>query len=358
MNLQIQQISIHPLQAPLTQTFRIAIGQHDNLDNLLIRLQLADGTVGYGEAAIASHITGETVENTKENLLIAAKCLKGHNVSDYLRISHWLHGSFSKNKATVASMEMAMMDALTRQMDIPLWKMFGPCAQRLRTDITIVIAPLEETQSKAREFYQRGFRSFKIKVGRDMDLDFKRVQVVAKLAPKSQIILDANQGYGSDQTLKFLKTLDKAHIKIDLVEQPVAKEDIDGLKRVTRLSKVPVCADESASSIPDVIRLIKAKAVGAINIKLMKTGVVHSFEIARLARANNIKLMIGGMMESNVAMTAAAHLAAGLGYFDFVDLDTPFFIKGEVGQNPYLTSSGTYDLAKVKTGIGIKPSHP
>ena len=191
-----------------------------------------------------------------------------------------------------------------------------------------------------------------------MDLDFKRVQVVAKLAPKSQIILDANQGYGSDQTLKFLKTLDKAHIKIDLVEQPVAKEDIDGLKRVTRLSKVPVCADESASSIPDVIRLIKAKAVGAINIKLMKTGVVHSFEIARLARANNIKLMIGGMMESNVAMTAAAHLAAGLGYFDFVDLDTPFFIKGEVGQNPYLTSSGTYDLAKVKTGIGIKPSHP
>ncbi|MEI7998807.1 MAG: dipeptide epimerase [Candidatus Omnitrophota bacterium] len=354
-SLKIKEISICPLQAPLLQPFRIAIGQHNILDNLLLTLKLADGTIGYGEAAIASHITGETIEKTKENLSIAADCLKIYEASDYLKISHWLHSSFVNNKAAVAAIEMALLDALTRSMKIPLWRMFGSKAHRLTTDITIVIATLEETQAKVKEFYRRGFRSFKVKVGSDMDLDFKRVQAVAHLAPRAQIILDANQGFDAKQTLKFLKDLDKAGIKLDLIEQPVAKGDIEGLKRVSRLSKVPVCADESASSITDVIGLIKEKAVGVINIKLMKTGLIHSFEIARLAKAHNLKIMIGGMMESNVAMTAAAHLASGFGCFDFVDLDTPFFIKGELARNPYLSDSGVYDLSKVKIGIGIKP---
>ena len=85
----------------------------------------------------------------------------------------------------------------------------------------------------------------------------------------------------------------------------------------------------------------------------MKTGLVHALEISRFAHAAGVKLMIGGMMESNLAMTASAHLAAGLGYFDFIDLDTPFFIKGEAARNPYLSSQGVYDLSKVKAGIGI-----
>ncbi|MBF0490636.1 MAG: dipeptide epimerase [Candidatus Omnitrophica bacterium] len=355
MSLQIVKIDISSLQAPLLQPFRIATGQHDQLDNLLVTLELSDGTVGYGEAAIASHITGETIDQTKENLLATAQCLEHHDAADYLRISFWLHDSFPLNKAAVAAVEMALLDALTRSMKIPLWKLFGNKAHRLKTDITIVIASLEETQAKAKEFYQKGFRSFKIKIGRDMDLDFKRVQVVAKMAPQSQIILDANQGYDAAGALKFLKMLDKAKVKVDVIEQPVAKADLEGLKRVTKLSKVCVCADESASSISDVIGLIQDHAVGAINIKLMKTGLIHGFQIARLASAHGLKLMMGGMMESNVAMTAAAHLACGVGGFDFIDLDTPFFIKGEAARNPYLTSSGIYDLTKVKAGIGIKP---
>lgn len=354
--MKIERIDIAPLKAQLNQPFRIATGQHDTLDNLLVTLTLDDGTVGFGEAAVASHITGETLEKTQENLLIAAAALSGYPASDYLRISNWLHDSFPRNKSGVCAIEMALLDALTSQMRIPLWKIYGNSAKTLASDITIVIASLEESQHKTAEFYQQGFRSFKIKVGKDMDLDFKRVQAVAKLAPQSSIILDANQGYDATQALQFLGSLEKAGIKIDLIEQPTAKGDIEGLKRIRKSSKVSVCADESASSIADVFLLIKEEAVDAINIKLMKTGLVHSFEIARLAKAHGLKLMMGGMMESNLAMTAAAHLAAGFGQFDFVDLDTPFFIEDEAPRNPYLTASGVYDLTKAKAGIGIKPS--
>lgn len=345
--------SVKFFQAPLSQTFRVASGQHDRLESILFSIELKDGTKGYGEAAPATHITGETLEETLKNLKDLRLWLKGSAVGDYLDISAQLHERLPHNQSAVAAVEMAIMDALTRYLRMPLWRLWNSKPQRLRTDITVVIADLDETQARAKVFKAQGFRAFKIKIGRDMDMDFKRVEAVYRIFPRAQIILDANQGYSARQTLQFLKRLSKAGIVPDLIEQPVARADWEGLKQVTRESKVCVCADESASSLADAMRIIKEKAAGAINVKLMKTGLVHALEISRLAHAAGVKLMMGGMMESNLAMTASAHVAAGLGYFDFIDLDTPFFIKGEAARNPYLSPQGVYDLSRVKAGIGI-----
>ena len=347
--------SVKLIQAPLYQPFRVATGQHDHLENILFSIELKNGIKGYGEVAVATHITGETIEQAFKNLKSIAIGLKGRGIEDYLNISAQLHERLPSNKSALAAVEIAIFDALTRYLKIPLWSLWTRKPRRLRTDITIVIADLDETKAKTKDFYKAGFRAFKIKIGRDMDLDFKRVEAVCKIAPRSQVILDANQGYSAHQTLQFLKSLNKVGIVPDLIEQPVPKADWEGLKQVTRESKVCVCADESASSLSDALRIIKEKAAGAINVKLMKTGLVHAIEISRFAHAAGVKLMIGGMMESNLAMTTSAHLAAGLGYFDFIDLDTPFFIKGEVARNPYLSSQGVYDLSKAKSGVGIIP---
>ncbi|MBF0510973.1 MAG: dipeptide epimerase [Candidatus Omnitrophica bacterium] len=350
----ITKTSVKFFQAPLLQPFRIATGQHDRLENILFSIELSDKTKGHGEAAVATHITGETIEQTVKNLKQAAVGLKGQSLEDYLKISSGLHEDFPHNQSALAAVEMAIFDALTKHLEIPLWRLWADTPQKLRTDITIVIADLKETMEKAKAFRAQGFRAFKIKVGRDMDLDFKRVEAVGKIAPRSQIILDANQGYNAPDALRFLKALRRVGIVPELIEQPVPRDDWDGLKKISRESGICICADESASSLGDVIRLIKGKCVGAINVKLMKTGLVHALEISRLAHAAGLKLMIGGMMESNLSMTASAHLAAGLGFVDFIDLDTPFFIKGEQARNPYLSSDGVYDLSQVKAGIGIK----
>ncbi len=347
--------SVKFFQAPLYQPFRVASGQHDHLENILFTIELRDGTKGYGEAAVATHITSETIEQTIKNLKTTAGWLKGRSIDDYLNISAQLHERFSSNQSAVAAVEMAIFDALTRFLHVPLWRLWTTVPKRLRTDITIVIGELEEAKLRAKAFKSEGFRAFKIKIGRDMDLDFKRVSTVCSIAPQAQIILDANQGYSARQTLQFLRNLGKAGIVPALIEQPVPKGDWEGLKKVTRESKVCVCADESSSSISDAVRIIKEKAAGALNIKLMKTGLVHALEISRMAHAAGVKLMIGGMMESNLSMTASAHLAAGLGYFDYIDLDTPFFIKGEQSKNSYLSTQGIYDLSRVKAGIGIIP---
>jgi L-alanine-DL-glutamate epimerase-like enolase superfamily enzyme len=99
-------------------------------------------------------------------------------------------------------------------------------------------------------------------------------------------------------------------------------------------------------------------AVSAINVKFTKSGIREGGEIARLATAHGIPLMLGAMMESALSITAAAHFAAGLGCFDFIDLDTTFFIRGELARSPYLDESGRFDLHRAGPGIGVEPPFP
>ena len=343
------------MRAPLNQPFRIATGQHSLLENALFVIELSDGVKGYGEAGVAPHITGETLAQTAANLTRIGRKLIGKDLSRYLEISSWLHSELPLNKAALAAVEMAVFDALARRMRIPLWKLFGVTPCKLTTDITIVLSDLPETKAGAARFYRRGFRKFKIKIGGDFDVDLSRVAAVSRACRGCELLLDANQGYTPEEMLRFLRELKRMKIVPALLEQPVKKADWDGLKEVAAKSSVPVCADESCSSIGDCLRIIREKAVPAINIKVMKTGIVHSREIARLCRANNIRLMIGAMMESSLATTASAHMAAGLGCFDFIDLDTPFFIKRGYDRNPWLSRAGVYDLSRVKAGIGIIP---
>lgn len=351
----IKSAHVSLLKAPLARPFRIATGQHDALENVLLTLTLADGTKGFGEAAVATHITGETVAQTVKNLKIAAVYLKGQDIGQFLAMSAYMHTLLTKNMAALAAVEMALHDAVCRHLRMPLWRLWGTSIKPLATDITIVVGPLQETVAAATQFYRQGFRHFKIKIGRNFDEDIKRVAAVAAIAPRCALMLDANQGFSAQETLQFLKQLYRLKIDIRLIEQPVPKADWEGLRKVTRLSKVLVCADESVSSLPQAVKAIKDKAVGAINIKVMKSGLVHGAMIARLAKAHGIKLMIGGMMESSLAMTASAHLAAGVGGFDYIDLDTPFFIKGGLTGHPALNNRGIYDLTGIKAGIGIIP---
>ncbi len=355
-NTRIKKVKVSRLSARLNQPFRIATGQHDSLENILFSIELENGTHGFGEAAIATHITGETLETTIQNLNCIGEALIGRDASDYLRISAEFNERLVNNRASLAALEMALLDGLTRELRIPLWRFFGASCRPLKTDITIVIGGLEEAETTTAAYYRRGFRTFKIKIGKDPDLDLKRILAVARIAKRSALILDANQGYSVKEILQFLKELSRAGIKPALIEQPVPKNDYEGLAKISREGRILVCADESASSLQDAARIIRNKICGAINIKLMKSGVLEAREIARLAQTFGIKLMIGAMMESELSSTCSAHLAAGMGGFDFIDLDTPYFLKEKIMKGFAPSVSGTYDLKKIKAGIGVTPA--
>ena len=236
---------------------------------------------------------------------------------------------------------MAVLDLSTRLQGVSLWKFFGGRMPAVKTDVTVVIGGADAAYEFTRKMRARGFRIFKIKTGVDMDEDYRRLESVRRAAPGCAVYLDANCAYTAKEAEKFVKELMRRGITPEVVEQPVKKDDFDGLAYLSRRLPMPVCADESAYSLDDVFNLIRRNAVTAVNIKLTKLG---------------IKLMMGEMVESELASCAAAQFAAGLGGFDFIDLDTPFFIKDSGLRRPaFLSSDGVYSLDRVKAGIGVEP---
>ena len=352
----IKKFSVRKLDAELFTPFTISSGSHKCMENLVFTLEAAGGARGYGEAAIATHITGETRARTARSLERAGRLLAGRDISNYLGALVALEDALEGNRAALAAAQMAVLDLACRMQGMSLWKFFGGRQKGLKTDITVVIGGAAAALDFTRKMRARNFRIFKVKTGSDMDEDFRRLESVKKAAPGCAIYLDANCAYTAKEAEKFIKELARRGIRPEVVEQPVAKEDRDGLAWLTRRLPMPVCADESAYSLDDVYDLIRRRAVAAVNIKLTKLGFLRAREVWSLARAAGIKLMMGEMLESELASAASAEFAGGLGGFDFIDLDTPFFVKdsGMKGAS-FLSKDGVYSVENVKTGIGVLP---
>jgi len=182
------------------------------------------------------------------------------------------------------------------------------------------------------------------------------VAAVAAVDPRFTLTLDANQGYGPRESLQLLRLLKKRGLKVAMFEQPAAADDWDGLARVARLGGVPVAADESLRGRADALGLARRRAVSVLNLKLMKMGLLEAWDCALIAKASGLKLMIGGMIETSLAMGCAAHFAAGLGGFGVVDLDTPLWLKRDPTRGLRIARGGVYDLSSVRAGIGVTPT--
>jgi len=352
----ITRCSERELRAELFTPFTISSGSHKSLENAIFSVTSKDGFTGWGEAAVATHITGETVPDTRKGLVMAARYLEGKDSADYLKLFCELEEMMDSRRAALAAVQSAMLDLVTRRLGISLWRYFGGAQPRLKTDVTVVIGGAAEARAFTLKMRRRGFKIFKIKVGIDFDEDIRRLEAVRGSAPGCDIYVDANCAYTVSETCKFIKALEKRGIVPAVLEQPVPKDDFEGLAALSRKLKMPVCADESAYGVGDVFRLLSAKAVTAVNIKLTKFGFIKAREVWALARAKGVKLMMGEMLESELASGVAAQFAGGLGGFDFIDLDIPFFIKGSgMRGTGFISSDGVYSLDKVKAGAGVFP---
>jgi L-alanine-DL-glutamate epimerase-like enolase superfamily enzyme len=140
-----------------------------------------------------------------------------------------------------------------------------------------------------------------------------------------------------------------------LLEQWLAKDDLAGMCALREESGWLVAADESVCSADDVHRIVQAKAAQVVNIKLMKAGIATALDIVAAARAAGLGLMIGGNVESILAMTVSACFAAGQGGFQFADLDTPLFLATNPFEGGYALDGGNISVAHITAGHGVNP---
>lgn len=350
----IASVIVEPLTIPLLEPFTIATGSVNAARNVLITITLQDGSIGYGECAPLPPSTGQSQETALAAALSCADLLRGKDAANWRQLSHLIHSVFYAQSVVCAGMEMALLDALTRSYGIPLYVFFGGASSSVVTDMSIPMVTAERAYELAKDTVARGITSIKVKVGGDLREDVDRVEAIRSAAPNTSLTLDANQGYTANEALLCLEALDNRDIRPLLMEQPVHKDDYEGLRYVTEHTTVPVAADESASNAAAVARLLKMGAVNTVNIKLMKAGIVEALDIAALCRAMHVPLMIGAMIESRLAISAAAHLAAGLGGFTFIDLDTPMLLAEDPFTGGYEQHAGVYDLSSIKSGLGIE----
>ncbi|KAL8124067.1 hypothetical protein AgCh_011900 [Apium graveolens] len=166
---------------------------------------------------------------------------------------------------------------------------------------------------------KKGFKTLKLKVGKNLNGDIEVLQAIRAAHPDCLFILDANEGYTSAEAIQVLEMLHVMKLCPVLFEHLVHKDYWEGLGHVTRIAKekygVSVAADESCRSLADVKKIVEGNLADVINIKLAKLGVLGALQIIELARVSGLHLMIGGMVETRIAMGFAGHLAAGLGCF-------------------------------------------
>jgi len=357
----ITQIDIQPLDLPLSEPFAISGGAPNVAQNVLVRVTLADGTVGLGEAAPFPAVSGETQASTLLALNDARPRLLGQDVRALRHLAATLAEVCPDEPAARAGCELGLLDALLRQHHLPMWSFFGGQTKTLVSDLTITAGDTAHAIAATQAALLRGFSTLKIKVGAgSVAADAERVIAIQRqtqarggTGASVQLVLDANGGYSADQALLLLAELAAAHVPIALFEQPVARADRLGLLEVARLSAVPICADESARTAADVLWLVQSRVVRAINLKLMKSGLFETLAMYEIARSAGLQLMIGGMVEGPLAMAAAAHMAAGLGGFSFVDLDTALFVASHPFQATGLQHDATWDLQAVHAGHGV-----
>jgi L-Ala-D/L-Glu epimerase len=351
--LTIRKVTIEPINVLLDEPFTIAIGRKDTIENVLITVELDNGIKGYGEAAPLEPINGENQSTVLATLNSIKHFLVGKDVSAYRMISNHLKSAFWAQATARCAVEMALVDAFTRSLDIPLFKFFGGAVNRIETDYTIDIVAPEIARANAARLAGKGYRVLKTKVGKSLTEDIDRILAIREGAPECGIVLDANQGFSPQEAAFFLEELEKIGIRPDLFEQPVLKSDLPGMKYVKDRTSIPIAADESVFTTADAINVVRTGCADVINIKLMKSGIVEAIDIAAIARSANIKLMIGCMLETRLGLGCAVHLAAGMGGFDFVDLDPHLgpgkdpFSGGPEFSDPY------YNISDKLAGIGV-----
>jgi L-alanine-DL-glutamate epimerase-like enolase superfamily enzyme len=252
---------------------------------------------------------------------------------------------------------MALLDALTRNGGLPLWRYCGGAGTELETDMTVTTGSAAEAAAGARAIRARGIRMIKVKVGGKLGAahDLARIAAIHEVAPDSPLILDGNAGVSRAAASELVRGIKALGVVPALLEQWLAKDDLAGARALAEESGWLVAADETVTTANDARRVVSARAAQVINIKLMKGGLAEAFDIAAVARGAGLELMIGGNIESILAMTVSACFAAGQGGFRFADLDTPLFLAENPFEGGYRLDGGRISVAHIAAGHGVVP---
>lgn len=325
--------------------FTIATGTMHFAQNIFIRVHTDAGFYGVGECSAFPMIVGETQATCFEMAKDFAALWKNKDASRIEERMDELHLFTAFNATIKSAFDMALYDLAGKRSNKSLTDLLGGGNKILETDLTIGIDTPEVMTAKAVDYVQRGVRIIKVKLGKNAKEDVERIRRIREaVGPSISLRIDANQGWSYDDALYALTGLGKYDIQF--CEQPMRTWNDHLLPALMKASPVKIMADESVFNHHDAIRLIKAGACDYVNIKFAKSGgILEALKINKVCEDAGIPCMMGGMLESRVALTAFAQFARSQPNVIFYDMDTCLLghksdpVKGGVRYNGFLVET-------------------
>ena len=357
--MRIQRIEPIAVSLPMVKPLKMAFEEVARAENVLVRLETDDGVVGWGGAAAAPTMTGETVAGMAAAIRYLAPKLEGMPLDDIAavmaRAGNYLYG----NQSAKSVIEIALHDALARARGKPVHDLLDR-KKRDRVPILRMVGTgkgLAADVEDAKMAQAEGHVAFKIKVGvGDPQDDADRTRAICDALEGNGSLLicaDANQGWTPEQATIYVQRV--ADTAINFFEQPVAAHDIEGMARVARASRIPIGCDEGLHSLEDLKRHHQAGAAGGFSLKTIKLGGMRPvMDAGLLCEKLSLKVNLASKMaETGISSAALLHLAAALPAVDWGVGFSSQYLVDDILKTPLAFGNGHVTVPS-GAGLGIE----
>jgi L-alanine-DL-glutamate epimerase-like enolase superfamily enzyme len=351
--MKIGRIEAFAVSLPLTKPVKMSFEEVKRADNLLVRVETADGATGWGESASAPTMTGETAAGMLAAVRHLAPLLTGTDANDIpavmARANQYLYG----NQAAKAAIEIALHDALGKARGLPIYELLGG-KRRDRVSLLRLLGTGSTAgdAAEARRRMEEGYVAFKIKVGiASPEADAERTIELCKVMGDDVLICaDANQGWTVAQAITYVKAVE--HTRLVFFEQPIAGDDLAGMATVARASRIQIGSDEGLHSIEDLRRHHETGAAHGGSLKTIKLGGIRPvWDAALLCEELGMKVNLAcKIAESSVATSAILHLAAAIPSLAWGVSLTSEYLSADLVKTPLASVRGHMP---VPTGAGL-----
>ena len=354
--MKIKRIEPIAVSLPLTKPIKMAGVELRSADNVIVRIETDGGIVGWGEAASAPSMTGETVESMMAAVRYLAPYLEGVALDDIAGAAAKMDRALYGNQAAKSAIEIALHDALGKALSKPIFELLGG-KRRSRIPMLRMIAASdpEADVAEARRCKAEGYVAFKIKVGTgNPQRDAQRTRLVCEALGDGLLIsADANQGWTTDEAVQYVRAV--VGSGLNFFEQPVMGHDLAGMARVAAASDIAIGFDEGLHRTDDLRRHHEARAARGASLKTIKLGGLRPVcEAAQLCQELGMKVNVAGKIaESGIATAAVLHLAAAVPSLDWGVSPTSPYLAEDILSRP-LTFSRGHALVPSGPGLGIE----
>lgn len=344
-----------PVTFRLSEGYRIAGASFTHAFNVVLKVVTSDGRTGFGCASPAEEVTGETAERCLTALRdLLVPLLLEADAGDLQGVGARSAAAALACPAARAAVDIALHDLLGQRAGQPLARVLGLRRDRLPTSITLGIeGDAAVTLDRARRHVSAGFTILKVKIGENWEADALLIRSLRDaLGPRIALRADGNQGYSESQARSFLGALRPGDL--ELIEQPIAAPDIEGMARLAREFDLPIMADESLRSEEEARHIVRARAADLVNIKLMKSGgVAPALRIAAITSEGGLGAMAGCNDESRIGIAAGLHFALAAPRTERADLDGHLDLADDVAQGGIRIVDGYAVPFMERAGLGV-----